>query len=51
MTNIYVEYTDHIAKVNHSEILTWSAFCDMSMEQHIEITFCCITDDPRINVD
>lgn len=51
MKNIYVEYIDHITNTKNTEVLSWSAFCDLSMERHIEVTFCCTTDDPRVNVE
>ena len=52
MTNIYVEYTDLLTGIHSTEVLTWRAFCDMSVEdQHIRIDFCCSVDDPRVNVD
>lgn len=49
MKNIYVEYTDHITGNRNTEVLSWDAFCDLSMEQQMEITFCCSADDPRVN--
>jgi len=49
MKEVYVEYVDHITKVHNSEVLTWRAFCSLSMEPQMEILFCCFTDDPRIN--
>ena len=50
MKNIYVEYIDHHNNKN-TEVLTWSAFCDLSMEQGIEILFCCSANDPRVNAE
>jgi hypothetical protein len=49
MKNIYVEYTDHITNNRNTEVLSWDAFCDLSMEPQMEIHFCCSTDDPRVN--
>lgn len=51
MKDMFVEYIDHITNTKNTEILNWSAFCDLSMERHIEVTFCCTTDDPRVNVE
>lgn len=49
MKNIYVEYIDHITGNHNTEVLSWDAFCNLSMEQQMEITFCCSADDPRVN--
>ena len=47
--DMYVEYIDHITGIHNTEILSWRAFCNLGMERFIEITFCCATDDPRVN--
>lgn len=48
----FVEYIDHnISEIVQSEILSWSAFCDLCSERGVEIIFCCATDDPRVNVE
>lgn len=49
--DMYVEYTDHLHGWTNTEVLSWEAFCNLGMEPFIEITFCCATDDPRVNVD
>ena len=51
MKDMYVEYIDHITGNHNTEILSWRAFCDLGMEPQMEITFCCTTDDPRVNVE
>ena len=51
MKDMYVEYTDHITNTKNTEVMSWNAFCDLGMERHIEITFCCSVDDPRVNVE
>jgi len=49
-TDMWVEYTNTIEGWSYSEVLSWEAFCDLSMERGIEITFCCSVDDPRLHV-
>lgn len=51
MKDIYVEYIDTITGNHNTEVLSWLAFCGLSMEPQMEILFCCTTDDPRVNVE
>lgn len=48
-TTMYVEYVNHIDGSKNTEILNWNAFCELSCERNIEITFCCAVTDPRVN--
>ena len=51
MANVYVEYIDHITGDHNTEKMSWNAFCNASLEPHIEITFCCLDTDPRVNAE
>ncbi len=50
-TEMFVEYIDYIHETKNTEILSWEAFCDLSCEPYIEITFCCASSDPRVNME
>lgn len=47
-TEMYVEYIDTLHNIKNTEILSWQAFCNLSCERFIEITFCCASNDPRV---
>ena len=49
-TEMYVEYTNTLLDQRNTEILSWEAFCNLCCERFIEITFCCATTDPRVDV-
>ena len=49
MKKVYVEYLDTITNTKNTEVLSWEAFCSLSMERHIEVLFCCSSNDPRVN--
>lgn len=50
-TDMWVEYTDHLHNLTFAETLCWEDFCNLCCEPFMEVTFCCATTDPRINMD
>lgn len=49
---VFVEYTDlAISEYQQMDVMSWDAFCDLSLDPLCTVHFCCFADDPRVNVE